>query len=182
MGLHWFWYFGIYSFLGFVLEVAFARLTGNPKRDRKCRYFLPFCPVYGFGALALILLPEVVRDSLPLLFLCAAAACTAVEYATDLFYERVAGVRFWNYAHLPLNLSGRVCLLFALFWGVLALLLQCFLHPRVAALTALIPDWLFLPAAAINTLDLLWTLSVLRRTRSTDALRWYLRPVRRSTA
>lgn len=179
MGLHWFWYFGIYSFLGFVLEVAFARLTGNPKRDRKCRYFLPFCPVYGFGALALILLPEVVRDSLPLLFLCAAAACTAVEYATDLFYERVAGVRFWNYAHLPLNLGGRVCLLFALFWGVLALLLQCFLHPRVAALTALIPDWLFLPAAAINTLDLVWTLAVLRRTRSTDALRWYLRPRRR---
>ena len=33
----WFWYFVIYSFLGFLTEVAFARLTRNPKRDRKCR-------------------------------------------------------------------------------------------------------------------------------------------------
>ena len=41
----WFWYFVLYSFVGFVLEVLFARATGNPKRDRKCHLFLPLCPV-----------------------------------------------------------------------------------------------------------------------------------------
>ena len=47
----WFWYFVLYSFLGFLVEVVFARITHNPKRDRKCLYFLPLCPVYGLGVL-----------------------------------------------------------------------------------------------------------------------------------
>ena len=48
----WFWYFVIYSFLGFCIEVVFARLTDQKKRDRKCLYLLPLCPVYGLGAVA----------------------------------------------------------------------------------------------------------------------------------
>ena len=42
-----FWIFLIYSFLGFLIEVAYARVTGEAKRDRKCRLLLPLCPVYG---------------------------------------------------------------------------------------------------------------------------------------
>ena len=75
----WFWYFLIYSFLGFLVEVAYVRLVGGVKRDRKCRLVLPICPVYGLGALAILLLPPLVRDSLPLLFPAAALVCTAGE-------------------------------------------------------------------------------------------------------
>ena len=71
----WFWYFLIYSFLGFLVEVAYVRLVGGVKRDRKCRLVLPICPVYGLGALAILLLPPLVRDSLPLLFPAAALVC-----------------------------------------------------------------------------------------------------------
>ena len=53
----WFWYFVLYSFLGFLVEVVFARITHNPKRDRKCLYFLPLCPVYGLGVLLMLALP-----------------------------------------------------------------------------------------------------------------------------
>ena len=135
----WFWYFLIYSFLGFLVEVAYVRLVGGVKRDRKCRLVLPICPVYGLGALAILLLPPLVRDSLPLLFPAAALVCTAVEYVTGLFYEKVFRVSFWDYSHLPLNLGGRVCLLFALFWGVLALLVLHVIHPAAAWLAARIP-------------------------------------------
>ena len=48
--MRWLWYFIIYSFCGFLLEVAFARAIRHPKRDRKCLIFLPLCPVYGLGA------------------------------------------------------------------------------------------------------------------------------------
>ena len=133
----WFWYFLIYSFLGFLVEVAYVRLVGGVKRDRKCRLVLPICPVYGLGALAILLLPPLVRDSLPLLFPAAALVCTAVEYVTGLFYEKVFRVSFWDYSHLPLNLGGRVCLLFALFWGVLALLVLHVIHPAAARLGAI---------------------------------------------
>ena len=152
----WFWYFLIYSFLGFLVEVAYVRLVGGVKRDRKCRLVLPICPVYGLGALAILLLPPLVRDSLPLLFPAAALVCTAVEYVTGLFYEKVFRVSFWDYSHLPLNLGGRVCLLFALFWGVLALL--------------------------VTALDTLLTARLLRRTGDPNSLRWYARLPRRRPA
>ena len=41
-----------------------------------------------------------------LLFVCAAALCTAVEYAVGLFYEKALGAPFWDYRALPLNLGG----------------------------------------------------------------------------
>lgn len=171
----WFWYFLCYSFLGFLFEVAFARATRNPKRDRKCRYFLPICPVYGLGAVAVLLLPESVRARPVLFFLCAAVLCTAVEYLTGLFYEKAAGVAFWDYAHLPLNLNGRVCLLFSLIWGVLSLLLLHLTQPAVERLAQAAPLWLLPPALLFFLLDSGITLFVLRATRDTGALRWYAR-------
>ncbi len=180
--IFWFWCFLCYSFLGFVIEVIFARVTGNPKRDRKCRYFLPICPVYGLGALAVMALPESVRLRPVLFFLCAAAACTAVEYVTAVFYERVTGVAFWDYSHLPGNLGGRVCPLFSLFWGLLAVLFYRTAHPLVLRLAQAAPPWLFPPALLFCLLDLGFTLYVLRRERDTRALRWYDRLRRRRTA
>lgn len=169
----WFWYFIIYSFLGFLLEVAFARLTHNPKRDRKCFYFLPLCPVYGFGAL-LILWSAGFSGGDPwrvaiFSFLCA----TAAEYLMGLFYENALGVAFWDYAHLPLNIGGKVCLLFSLAWCGLGLALVYLVHPLVADLAARLPAALTLPAFLFLALDGGFTLSVLRRSHTTDSLLWY---------
>ena len=120
--MDWFWYFLFYSFLGFLVEVVYVRLRGEVKRDRKCRLILPVCPVYGLGALAILLLPAGIQDNPLLLFPAAALACTGVEYAVGLFYEKVFRVTFWDYSHLPLNLGGRVCPPFSLCWGALAVL------------------------------------------------------------
>ena len=134
-----------YSFLGFLFEVAFARLTRNPKRDRKCRLLLPLCPVYGLGACGLLLLPEGVRERPVLLFVCAAALCTAVEYAVGLFYEKALGAPFWDYRALPLNLGGKVCLPFSLLWGGMTVLLAPLLQPFGTRLAQSAPHWLAAP-------------------------------------
>ena len=60
----WLWYFYWYSFLGFLLEVAFARISGHPKRDRKCLLLLPLCPVYGLGACLILWLAPLGRGPL----------------------------------------------------------------------------------------------------------------------
>ena len=171
----WFWYFVCYSLIGFVLEVLFARVIRNPKKDRKCLYFLPLCPVYGFGAVLILLLPPAVRQNPWLLFPCAALTATAAEHLLGLFYERVAKVQFWDYSHLPLNVGGKVCLLFTAMWGALAMGLVYWVHPWVALLVSRIPGWLTLPAVLFLGLDIFFTLYVLRRERSTDALLWYKR-------
>ncbi len=174
-----FWVFLIYSFLGFLLEVLFARLTRNPKRDRKCRCLLPICPVYGLGAVLILLLPPAVRASPPLLFPAAAALCTAAEFATGLFYRRAARVDFWDYSQLPLNLDGLVCLPFSLAWGGLALAVNYAGHPLVAPLAAAIPAAVTPPAVLFFLADGALTLVLLRRERSTGVLRWYDRLRRR---
>ena len=150
---------------------------GDPqsKKDRKCLYFLPLCPVYGFGAVLILLLPPAVRQNPWLLFPCAALTATAAEYLLGLFYERVAKVQFWDYSHLPLNVGGKVCLLFTAMWGALAMGLVYWVHPWVALLVSRIPGWLTLPAVLFLGLDIFFTLYVLRRERSTDALLWYKR-------
>lgn len=175
----WFWYAVLYSFLGFLLEVAYARAVRAEKQDRKCFYFLPLCPVYGLGAL-LILTPAPLLAGRPLLLaLWSGAAATEAEYAMSLFYEKLFRVSFWDYTALPWNLGGRVCLAFSLCWCGLGLLTVYGVHPLAAALVARIPEGLTLPCALLLGADALWTAAVLRRSGSTDALIWYARRPRR---
>ena len=168
----WFWNFFVYSFLGFLLEVAFAYSTrGRP--DRKCLLVLPLCPVYGLGACAILLLPRRVLAAPALLFLLGGLAATAVEYLTAVFYEKVLGVSFWNYQGLPGSVQGRVCLPFSLVWGALALPLVYWVHPLLSPLWASIPAPVAWAAAAAVLADLFLSAFLLRRTGSRDTLKWY---------
>lgn len=168
-----FWQFLIYSVLGFLLEVVFARFTRSPKQDRKCMLLFPLCPVYGLGALAIVHLPAAVRGNPLLLFFGGALAATAVEYAMDWFYETALGVRFWDYSDLPWNLNGRVSLLFSGFWGLLAISLVTWVHPPVLRLISIIPKGLFLPVFLLFLTDGILSAWTLRATGTTDCLRWY---------
>lgn len=168
----WFWFFILYSFLGFLLEVAFARATKG-RADRKCLLLLPLCPVYGLGACAILLLPWTVRAQPLLLVFFGAAAATAAEYLMALFYEKVLHVSFWDYRGLPGSVQGRVCLPFSMAWGGLALPLVYWLHPRLAALTALIPAPVTVLAVLTLAADVLISAYLLRRTGDRTCLQWY---------
>lgn len=160
-GFFLFWSFMVYSLTGFLLEVAFAKLTGG-RANRKGLLLLPLCPVYGVGACLILALPRWV-DSRPwLLFLLGGLTATAVEYLAALYHERALGVSFWNYGDLPGSIQGRVCLPFSLAWGVLSLGLVYWLHPLLAPWLARIPapvSW-----AALTTLlaDGIFTAALLR--------------------
>lgn len=170
----WFWYFVIYSLMGFGLEVAFSRVTGQEKKDRKCFYLLPLCPVYGLGAVAILLLPPAVKARPVLLWLLGGLAATAVEYLVGLFDQKVLGVRFWDYSGLWGSVGGKVCLWFTLAWGILAVGLVYLVHPWVARWVDSIAPWLFPAAAALVAGDGLHSILLLRHTGTTDCLRWYL--------
>ena len=64
----------------------------------------------------------------------------------DLFYDRVLGVRFWDYAQLRYNIRGRVCLTFSLCWTGLALVLVYLLAPLADRILSAIPAVLGPPA------------------------------------
>ena len=170
--MSWFWYFVIYSFLGFLLEVAFARLLhGRP--DRKCFLVLPLCPVYGLGACACLLLAPLAKGGPAALFVLCAAVCSAVEYAMAIWYERGVGVPFWDYTGMFGNLRGRVCLPFSAAWGLLALILVDWIHPMMSGAVSAISTPVTATASVILLTDAMISRALLRRTRDRSCLCWY---------
>lgn len=167
-----FWYFLLYSFLGFLLEVGYARCTGG-RRDRKRTLVLPLCPVYGLGALAVLALPQGILERPFLLMVVGGAAATGVEYVTAAFYEKVLGVSFWDYRDIRWNLHGRVCLMFSLAWAVLLPVAVYWVHPAVFGWTALVPAPVTVAAMAAVGTDLVVSGLLLRSTGTRDCLRWY---------
>lgn len=166
------WYFILYSFLGFLLEVAFARVIDHPKKDRKCLLLLPLCPVYGLGAILIHLLAGL-RSGPAWVMAAGAVGATAAELALGCFYRYALGVEFWDYSGLRWNLGGLVCPQFSLCWAVLALALVYGADPLAAPLLAAIPGWLGPPAAILLAADLAVSAVALRRTGTTRVLRWY---------
>jgi uncharacterized membrane protein len=165
--------FVFYSFIGFLLEVLYSRLTRSHKLDRKCFLLSPLCPVYGFSAVALILLPSWIVQSPPLFFLAGGLTATIVEYCTGLFYERGVGVQFWNYASLPGNISGRICVLFSFFWSILACFFIYVLHPAISNILSQVPLILLQFLFLFLSVDGIISLILLHKTSSTDILKWY---------
>lgn len=168
-----------YSFVGFLLETAYAALRRRPLLARKCFLVFPLCPVYGLSAAVILALPDKVLAHPLLLFLAGGLLATLVEYAVSLFYELGAGVRFWDYSQQPGNLRGRVCPAFTLLWGGLTVALYHGLHPALLPLLEGLPQGLLLllfPCLAVDGLLSLW---LLHRTGSTDCLVWY-RPQRKA--
>lgn len=166
--------FLLYSFLGFLLEVAYAWLRGIRGQSRKCLIFLPLCPVYGLGGTAILNMPSLLLGHPLSIFVAGGLLATLVEYAVGLFYELGAGVRFWDYDRQPGNLGGRICPLFTLFWGLLACFLVYVLHPLLSPLAALLAPWQVWLLFLVFGADALLSLWLLRQTGDTNCLRWYL--------
>ena len=169
----WFWYFLFYSFVGFLLEVAFAWCTGGHPR-RKCLLVLPLCPVYGLGA-CLILGASADLNSPAALFAVGAVLATASEYCMAAFYEDILGVSFWDYSDLPFHIPGRVCLPFSIAWGLLSIPLVRWLHPLVSSVSFDPPAFVTVLMVTALAADGLVSGLLQRQFRTRDVLDWYVR-------
>ena len=98
------------------------------------------------------------------------AAATLVEYVTDYVYKNVLGTSFWDYSHLPLNVNGRVCLLFSFFWGLLSLALVYVIHPFISKYSARIPNGVILFVMIFFTIDAVLSVVLLNKYNTKNAL------------
>ncbi len=127
--LQLFLYFSLSAFLGWILESAYRSV----KEQRLVNAgFLsgPFVPIYGFGALIIALLGHFFSALPPALFWTALIlAPTVLEYLTAVLLENVSGLTLWDYRNEFLNLQGRICLKFSLYWAVLVVLANRIFEP-----------------------------------------------------
>jgi uncharacterized membrane protein len=130
-------YLAIYSFVGWILEVLYVLATTQKLENRG---FLtgPFLPIYGVGAVLLILLVLPYLTNPFLVFLGTVVIASVLEFFTHLALDKIFHITLWDYSDKPFNLHGRICLQNSLLFGVLGLLLLYVLHPLVTALIDLL--------------------------------------------
>lgn len=124
-----FFYFLIYSFLGWIIEGLFTLATKGYFIKPNFLFF-PIKPMYGFAAVWLIELKSI----LPMgLFLIAAFFIPSIiEYLTAYVLSHLFHLKYWDYSHCAYQLSGYICLRFSIYWFFLCLSLIYGLHPYVA--------------------------------------------------
>ena len=75
----YFIYFFIYSILGWMTEMIYCRICQGKWINRGF-FYGPYCPIYGFGGLLIILLLSPFSSSPLFLFILSALVITLVEY------------------------------------------------------------------------------------------------------
>lgn len=131
--------FFLYSFAGWCWEVMLYLV-----RDRRLvnRGFLsgPFLPVYGFGALGMLIVCLPVKESVGKVMIVGTLTACALEYAAGALVLRVLHARYWDYSGQRMNLGGHVCLMSALTWAAFAVAVVCILHPLFRPSVNRIPE------------------------------------------
>lgn len=126
----WMMFFYIYCFLGWIWECCYVSVNEKKLVNRG---FLkgPFLPIYGSGALCMLIVTIPVRDNLVLMFLAGMIAPTLLEYVTGAVMERLFRVRYWDYSDKFMNVNGYICLGSTVCWGVMTVILVKFGHQYV---------------------------------------------------
>lgn len=137
--MYWIAFFIIYSFLGWIVEVLHAYWE---RREWVNRGFIkgPFCPIYGVGALMLLMVLTPVEGNWLLLFILAVALITLLEFVTGLLLETLFGAKWWDYQDEKYHVKGYVCPKYSLLFGGMALLTLKGIHPLIEAGVETIPS------------------------------------------
>ena len=123
-------YFVIYSILGWILESVFRSIC---ERKLINTGFLhgPFCPIYGVGAIIMLLFLDSFKDTPVILFFISIIVLTLWEYIVGVFLEKAFKTKYWDYSNHKVNFQGRICLTNSLMWGVLGVVFVKYIHPFI---------------------------------------------------
>jgi len=125
-----FWYFIIFSIIGLIIETIYCYITVGTIESRKGLIWGPFCPVYGVSAVILFMFLYQHKDkNVGLIFIYGFFIGSISEYILSYILESMYGMRFWDYGYLRVNLNGRICLKYSIYWGILSVILLKFIKP-----------------------------------------------------
>lgn len=135
-----FWLFLIAGVVGDLIEVVFWLVTRGELISRSSLLYGPFSLVWGLAAVLLTLVFHRMDDqSAGKIFAVGTVLGGVYEYICSWVQEALFGACFWDYRHLPLNLNGRINLVFCLFWGAAALVWVRSVYPALCAAIDRVP-------------------------------------------
>lgn len=123
----WMIFFLIYSFIGWIYEEIFY-LFADKKLVNRGFMHGPFLPIYGVGAIIILLAVLPVGTNPVLVFLIGGLAATILELLTGMAMEAMFHVRYWDYTGCFLNYNGHICFRATLVWCIASVLLVNCVH------------------------------------------------------
>lgn len=111
-----------YCILGWILEIIFISY-GKKKLINTHFLFLPFCPMYGLGGL-LIHNYTLTTNNIFLIFIISIIISITIEYSTSYIMEKLYHHLWWDYKNKKYNLNGRICLINAIEFGILGIIIK----------------------------------------------------------
>ena len=135
----WLLFFYIYCLIGWCFE---STVVSVGQRKWVNRGFMrgPVLPIYGSGAMVILISTLPIRENFVLTYLCGALAATLLEYVTGVCMEALFQVRYWDYSQKKFNFQGHICLSSTIVWGFLSLLMVNVVHLPIERMVLKLPE------------------------------------------
>lgn len=141
--------FLVLSFVGWLWEVSLHLIETGKFVNRGVLHG-PWLPIYGTGAVIVLLLLKKLRNNLPVHFAASIILCGFVEYFTGWYLELTHdGQKWWDYSGYFLNLHGRICAEGLLAFGILGGVIIYLLAPVLDVMTRQLPIKAFTITVAV---------------------------------
>lgn len=124
----YFIYFLVFAIIGWLIETAYSFYELGHFTKRGFLYG-PLCPIYGWGAIILIMFFSTYKKKNFKLFIYAAVIFSLFEYLVGFGLEALFSLRLWDYTAEFMNLNGRISIFYSFAWGIIAILVINFIYP-----------------------------------------------------
>lgn len=165
--------FIITSICGYFIELVWSLITKGMFINHSAVVIGPFNFAYGIcGVLLTVLLYKFKDESYLKIFILSFIGGSILEYIMSWGMELVLGFTAWDYSNNFLNINGRICLLFSIFWGFLGILWIKILYPQIDKMLNKINPKIYKIVIICLTIflvfDILLTISCVNRARKAD--------------
>ncbi len=172
--IDYFYLFLFGSVVGWIVECIFSFIKRGIFINHSALVIGPFNVIYGISACVLtLLLLNINSKNNFIIFIISFISGTILEYIASLGMEYIVGFTAWNYQRYFLNINGRVCLLYSIYWGLLGVLWIKYLYPKISKIVEKIKNnlgykWMYIIIVFL-ILDLVLTISAVNRAHDFDA-------------
>jgi len=132
--LRFIFYFIIYSIAGWIIESIYRSFC-EKKIVNSGFMNGPYCPIYGVGAIIMILFLQNLKFNITILFIVSFVVLTMWEYIVGVLLEKIFHTKYWDYSDQRININGRICLKNSIYWGILGVIFTILIHPMIEEMT-----------------------------------------------
>ena len=137
------WYFVIFSFFGWVAS-SFRSLLLEKKFSNNGFLTSPFCPMYGFSAVICYTALKPFENSKLILFIGSTLILSALMVVVGVLVEKTLKFKPWDFSSSKFSVGNYITFPYALFLGLLGMLLVGLIIPVLRTAVEAIPFWVSL--------------------------------------